>query len=329
MDRLQAGQGRGDEIISRLPRLRIGTSGYSYPGPPPKGWCGVFYPRAREKKFDELEYYSSFFNSVEINTTFYRLPAPGMAEAWVRKTPPEFEFAVKAWQKFTHPMKLGERAGEAEGKWEGPTQVDVELFRKGIGPLAEAGKLGILLFQYPPGFHYTKENLERLHWTLGSFHDYPKVVELRHRSWSDKSKEVKALLEQSRAVWAVIDEPKFASSVKQAFELAGETLYLRLHGRNREKWWSHGEAWERYDYFYGPEEIRFFGAKIRELAQRSPKAKVYVFFNNHARGQAVANGLMLKHEVGEGVSAKVPRALVEVYPQLARFVRMEEPGALF
>lgn len=311
------------------PRLRIGTSGYSYPGPPPKGWYGVFYPKTRGKKFDELEYYSRLFDTVEINTTFYRPPAPGMAEAWVKKTPPGFEFAVKVWQKFTHARKLGEGVREEEEKWEGAAQADVDLFRKGIEPLAESGKLGILLFQYPAGFHYTKGNAERLHWTLLAFKDCPKVVELRHRSWSDRSKEIKALLEQLGASWAVIDEPKFASSVKQEFEPVGEILYLRLHGRNRAQWWNHGEVWERYDYFYGPEEIRSFGDKIKDLARKFPGVKVYVMFNNHARGQAVANGLMLKHEMGQEMTASVPRTLVELYPQLSGFAGVADQGTLF
>ena len=117
--------------------------------------------------------------------------------------------------------------------------------------------------------------------------------------------------------------------MKQEFEPIGEIFYLRLHGRNREKWWTHREMWERYDYFYGPEEIQFLGDKIRELAQKSPETKIYVFFNNHAGGQAVANGLMLKHEVGQEINADVPSALVEVYPQLAGFVRGAGQQGLF
>lgn len=310
-------------------RLRIGTSGYSYPGSPPKGWYGVFYPESKGKRFDELGYYCSFFNSVEINATFYRPPAPGMAEAWAKRTPAEFEFAVKVWQKFTHPMKLGEEADRSQKNWQAPAEADVEIFRKSIGALADSGKLGILLFQYPVGFHYTDKNVEKLRWTLKAFKDYPKAVELRHRSWSDRGQETKMLLEQSDASWAIIDEPKFASSVEQAFEPVGDIFYLRLHGQNRERWWSHGEAWERYDYFYGPEEIRFFADKIRQSAQKSPPEKVYVFFNNHARGQAVANALMLKHELQQGVAAPLPAGLVQAYPQLAGFGRVEDRDTLF
>jgi len=310
-------------------RLRIGTSGYSYPGAPPKGWYGVFYPETKRKRFDELEFYSSFFDAVEINSSFYRPPAPGMAEAWVKKTPPDFAFAIKVWQKFTHPTRIGEESKGAGEKWGEHTQADVEIFKRSIGALSDSGKLGVLLFQYPPGFHYAKENAEKLRWTLDVFKDYPKAIELRHRSWSDRGKETTALLEQSGAAWTIIDEPKFASSVVQEFEPVGEILYLRLHGRNRQKWWNHGEAWERYDYFYGPEEIRFFGDRIRELAQKSPQAKIYVFFNNHARGQAVADALMLKNELQQQIAARLPAAMVQAYPQLAGFARVEGRDTLF
>jgi len=309
--------------------IRIGTAGYSYPGPPPQGWHGVFYPKINRRGFDELEYYSRFFNAVEINSTFYRPPEPGMAEAWVRKTPKNFEFAVKAWQKFTHTKKIGnENRGEERG-WEPPTDQDVEVFKKGIGPLADAVKLGMLLFQYPPSFHKTTRNVELLGWTLRAFGDYPKEVGLRHQSGSDSGNQTTALLKESAASWAVIDEPKFASSVKQEFAPVGKILYLRLHGRNQQKWWRHNEAWERYDYCYGPEEIRYFGDTVKEVAKNSPCAKIYVVFNNHARGQAVTNSLMLMHEVEQRIGAALPRTLVEAYPQLAEFANVAAEETLF
>src|ERR671924_609143 len=97
-------------------QIRIGTSGYSYPGPPPKGWSGVFYPQNRGKRFDPLEYYSQIFNVVEINSSFYGPPSEKMAEAWVRKTPADFAFTVKLWQKFTHPKKSAKEPHEENGK---------------------------------------------------------------------------------------------------------------------------------------------------------------------------------------------------------------------
>jgi len=249
-----------------------------------------------------------------------------MAKAWARKTPAAFEFAVKVWQKFTHTRKIGEEVRGAEETWESPGQVDVDLFRKGIDPLTDARKLGVLLFQYPPGFHYTKENLDKLRWTLNAFNGYPTVVELRHRSWSDRAAETKKLLDECGASWVLIDEPKFGSSVRQEFDPVGRIFYLRLHGRNREKWWSHAEAWERYDYLYSPQEIAEIAAKLKSVArayaERSGKA--FVFFNNHARGQAVVNAIMLCHEMGVPVGARLPEEMLRRFPQISGLVAPPE-----
>src|SRR3954470_6455363 len=123
--------------------ILIGTSGYSYPGPPPKGWYGAFYPDKKVKGFDELKYYSQIFNTVEINSTFYRPPAETVTKNWAASTPSDFTFAIKCWQKFTHPKKLGRKGIDED--WEEITQDDVDKFRAGLEPLADAGKLGALL----------------------------------------------------------------------------------------------------------------------------------------------------------------------------------------
>jgi uncharacterized protein YecE (DUF72 family) len=129
------------------PPILIGTSGYSYPGPPPKGWYGAFYPDAKSKGFDELKYYSQIFNTVEINTTFYRPASQAMTKNWATKTPSDFLFAIKLWQKFTHPKKIGRK--DIDEEWESITQEDIDKVRAGLEPLADAGKLGALLLQYP------------------------------------------------------------------------------------------------------------------------------------------------------------------------------------
>ena len=177
--------------------IKIGTSGYSYPGPPPKGWYGAFYPEEKTKGFDDLKYYSQVFNTCEINSTFYRPPAPTITTAWATKTPEDFSFAIKLWQKFTHPMKIGRKG--SEDQWEPPSQKDFDDFRSGILPLAEAGKLGVLLLQYPAGFHFSAENLESVQNTLRRFYDYPKAVELRHKSWNENNAEIESLLLENRA----------------------------------------------------------------------------------------------------------------------------------
>ena len=305
-------------------RFRIGTCGYSYPGEPPAGWLGVFYPKGEKKRRGELEFYATFFTTVEINSTFYRPATPSMAQAWAHKTPSAFEFTVKVWQKFTHPTRLGGGAGSTKERWERFSAADIDSFVQGIEPLADSGKLGVLLFQYPASFRCDKENLERVEETLGFFERFPKVVELRHRSWSDRPNETRELLNRAQATWAYIDEPKFASSVKQELEVCGDLAYIRLHGRNYQKWWEHREPWERYDYLYERDEIQKLAGKLKLLAAKSPAAKFYVLFNNHARGQAVANGFMLKAELESNDEAKAPNALIEAFPVLKEFTPFED-----
>lgn len=311
--------------------VRIGTSGYSYPGPPPNGWFGAFYPRTKGKRFDALEYYSRFFDTVEINTTFYRPAGPEMARVWAARTPAGFEFAVKVWQKFTHARKIGEEASASQEKWEPPSQADVDIFRRGIEPLEVSGKLGALLFQYPPAFHFTSENIDRLRWSLRALERGCKAVELRHRSWSDHARETEKLLGEHGASWVVIDEPKFDSSVRQEFEPMGEVFYLRFHGRNRDKWWSHAEAWERYDYLYSPHEIREIARKLKsaQLSGSGRVRKIFAFFNNHARGQAAVNAIMLGHEMGKPLGARPMEELIGQFPELSGIVPRATEGTLF
>ena len=301
-------------------RFRIGTCGYSYPGEPPDGWSGVFYPKGGKKRVNELEFYSGYFNSVEINSTFYRPASAAMTLGWVNRTPADFVFTVKAWQKFTHPAQLGGAPATPKQPWESFDKSDVERFCQGIQPLAEAGRLGALLFQYPAGFVCDATNLARLEATLSAFRFAPKVVELRHHSWSDRRAETDELLARLGVTWAFIDEPKFANSVKQELSARGEVAYLRLHGRNQEKWWKHRDAWERYDYFYQADNIRRLAGKLQQLANQSPQSKFYVFFNNHARGQAVANALMLQGTLRPDQPVSLPRGMLEAFPELRPFV---------
>ncbi len=304
----------------------IGTCGYAYPGEPPNGWNGVFYPKSGKRRADPLEYYANYFNAVEINSTFYRPTSATMARGWLNRTPAGFVFTVKAWQKFTHSSKLGDDTSGTAEPWAPFDRGDIEYFSAGIAPLVEAGRLGSLLFQYPAGFVRNPENAERLEAALAAFDFCPKVVELRHRSWSDRSAETDALLARLGATWAFIDEPKFATSVRQDLTADGDISYLRLHGRNATKWWKHQEAWERYDYFYPAENIHRLAERLRQLAGKSPRSKFYVFFNNHARAQAVANGLMLQAALASGAQPRAPQSMIDAFPDLANFDIVSDPA---
>jgi uncharacterized protein YecE (DUF72 family) len=180
-----------------------------------------------------------------------------------------------------------------------------------MGPIMAAGKLAILLFQFPSSFHCDDDTRDRLRQLLDAFSIYPKAVELRHRSW-DEHRDV---LDDSNSVPVFIDEPKFRDSTRQ--NLGGRQegiLYLRFHGRNAEKWWRHEHRDERYDYLYSPEEIRKQASRLKTLASEQPIQKAYIFYNNHPGGKAVANAVMLRSALGIGISEPLPDSLIRAFP---------------
>ena len=292
--------------------VRIGTSGWNYPGG--KGsWNGIFYPlpNDRERGFDELRFYAERFNTVEVNSTFYGQPRANAALGWAKRTPPDFEFAVKLYQKFTHPGMTIDRTPVS--------QADVDAFKGGIDPLAAAGKLGPLLVQFPFSFQRTAEAVDYLRWLLNAFCEYTLAVELRHRTWSDAQNDTNALLTEYGAAFVLIDEPKFESSIRQDLSPGdGGLFYVRFHGRNAREWWDHAESEDRYNYFYSEEEL----APIAEQARRARdlKKKVYLLMNNHFSAQSVANATTLKKMLDEPITGKMTPEFVERFPDLAGVV---------
>ncbi len=288
--------------------LRIGTSGWHYPGG--RGsWDGLFYPLPEERPrgFDELRFYAERFNTVEINSTFYGQPRAAVSLGWVRRTPGNFEFSVKLFQKFTHPATALDTSPVSS--------FDVDAFKGGIEPLAAAGKLGALLAQFPSRFHNTPDAREYLAWVMRTFRDYRLAIELRHRSWSDADRATRALLAEGGAAWVQIDEPKFQSSIRQRLMPNQATmLYVRLHGRNAAEWWEHEQSEDRYDYMYTADELAPIIAKLR--AARDQVRKLYLYMNNHFAAQAVANATMVREMLDEPVTAPMPPELIEAYPQL-------------
>jgi uncharacterized protein YecE (DUF72 family) len=158
--------------------------------------------------------------------------------------------------------------------------------------------------------------LEKVESTLRWFYDYPKVVELRHKSWSERNTELKALLHENRASSVLIDEPKFAASIRQPAEAIGEIFYFRAHGRNARAWWNPKESWERYDYLYSREEIKKHAERIKTAVSTPGVKKAFTFYNNHARANAPANAIMLSQELGVRLKAMPPEAMVARFPDL-------------
>mgnify|MGYP001031330911 CR=1 FL=1 len=262
-------------------RIYVGTSGWSYP----RGegtWAGYFYPGG---KINELEYYSQFFNSVEINSSFYRPPNPRYVYNWARRVPEGFLFTVKLWQKFTHPRMYEESTGNKAVI----SQKDVDLFNYSIEPLAKYGKLGALLAQFPPSFKNDSYSQQMLSAVTRAFSQYRLAVELRHRSWSDDDNTAR-LLRDTNVSWVHIDEPKFQSSVAAEVPQTSDMAYFRFHGRNKEMWWK-GNSETRYKYLYSPEELVELADKVKVATEKANLA--FAFFNNHWQGYAPRNAVSM------------------------------------
>ena len=308
--------------------LRIGTSGWNYPSG--KGtWNGIFYPptRRRPKGFDELAFYAEHFDTVEVNSTFYGQPRPEVTRAWADRTPANFEFSVKLYQKFTHPGMFKARVARglpadarddvsAIDSLARPTAADLDEFRRGIDPLASSGRLGALLAQFPASFKDATASRDYLADLLRQFAAYPVAVELRHRSWSDAIGDTLALLNTFGAAWVQIDEPKFRFSIRQNYlpNVQG-FYYMRLHGRNVEHWWRHDKSEDRYDYLYSADELKEF-SETADASKRLVK-KLYLYTNNHFSAKSVANAAMIKQQLGEPIEGEYPPEFIERYPELA------------
>jgi len=297
-----------------MSNLRIGTSGWNYPSGNGT-WNGIFYPpaRRRPKGFDEL--------------TFYGQPRPDVTRRWAERTPANFEFSVKLYQKFTHPRMFKERLASGlpdDARAEPavldalarPNDADLDAFRRGIDPLASSGRLGALLAQFPASFKDTPSSRDYLADLLRALAGYPVAVELRHRSWSDEIGGTLALLNTFGAAWVQIDEPKFRFSIRQNYLPNVEGFYyMRLHGRNAAAWWRHGKSEDRYDYLYTADELKEFtdtAAAAKQLVK-----KLYLYTNNHFSAKSVANAAMIKQQLGEPIDGDYPPEFIERYPELA------------
>jgi uncharacterized protein YecE (DUF72 family) len=311
--------------------ILIGTSGWSYPSGE-GSWNGIFYPPRAAKGFragQELAYYAEHFDTVEVNSTFYRQPQPHLAKRWAGQTPPGFEFSVKLYQGFTHPEMRGRGTGtlpKGASPIPQPTREDFEAFRAGVEPMAASGKLGMVLVQFPASFHRTPEAAEYLASLLSRLEDYPLAIELRHRSWSDTESQTDALLGEHGATWVQIDEPKFRFSIRQDPRKASRSAYyLRLHGRNAANWWKHDSPDDRYNYLYSPKELGRFAEAVKEAGSRVDKG--YVYLNNHFAAKAVVNATVLKQQLGQPVKGEYREEIVRRYPDLEPIVG-KPPGGL-
>jgi uncharacterized protein YecE (DUF72 family) len=300
--------------------IRVGTSGWSYPSGDGK-WNGIFYPAKKTKGFDELGFYAEHFDTVEVNSSFYRVPAVKTTAEWAKRTPKDFEFSLKLFQKFTHPEMFLKATGQDPADID---RKDVDEFRAALDPLARAGKLGALLAQFPASFKNEPGSRDYLEWLLHAFREYPVAVELRHRSFSDDPKETMALLKEHGAALVQIDEPKFKTSIQQNRLANVKTFYyLRLHGRNAAQWWKHDKSEDRYNYLYSEAELEPIVEATEEAARDVKKA--YVYANNHFSAKSVANAATIKAKLGQDLDGEYPEPFVQRFPDLKGLVKILQP----
>src|SRR5579871_1528677 len=323
--------------------IRVGPAGWSY-----TDWAGYVYPTRRPKGFHEATYLAQFFDTIEINTSFYGPMRADHAKLWVERVSanPRFLFTAKLWQKFTHdPVS---------------TREDERIVREGFDVLRRAGKLGAVLAQFPFSFHRSRENMVGLTVLLQRFADYPLAVELRHASWNDA--EVFALLSEHGAAFCNIDQPIIGRSIepregpigageeiqrrgaeyveeREEDGLAGKEFdprlpaeartvpeklaiapigYIRLHGRRYDTWFNDDPAipsFERYNYLYSTEELAPWATRVRNESAQA--RKVFAVTNNHYLGKGVVNALQLLSML-RGAKVRVPEPLRAKYPELEK-----------
>lgn len=259
--------------------LYIGTSGYSY-----KDWIGTFYPENTDKK-DMLKLYAQKFKVSEINSTYYRIPHPALFYYLQQKVPADFKFTVKANQEMTH------------GREENPTIF--KDFKESIKPLLEAGKFACVLAQFPYSFHNTPSNRDYLLRFKERMNDIPLVVEFRNSYWV--SNETFRILKNNDIGFCCVDQPQLKGLIPPVAEITSNLGYVRFHGRNKANWWEHEKAYQRYDYLYTEEELKEWIPKIKKIAEKTTDQ--YIFMNNHYKGKAVKNALMLIKLLKEEIKA--------------------------
>jgi uncharacterized protein YecE (DUF72 family) len=292
-----AGEQTAQDFAPPARTLRVGPAGWSYPD-----WTGYVYPSRRARGFHEAAYLAEFFDTIEINTSFYQPLRPDFAAHWIDlvASNPRFVFTAKLWQKFTHDPSA--------------TAADERAVRAGFDVLRAANKLGAVLLQFPFSFHRTKETVAYLSAVLLRFRDYPLVVEVRHDTWNSPG--TLSLLREHGAGFCNIDQPIIGRSLAPSAQATSPVGYVRLHGRRYDTWFSDDNtipAHERYNYLYSTEELAPWVTRVRKVSEHA--RDTFVVTNNHYQGKAVVNALQLIH-ILKGSKVKVPEPLRQHYPQL-------------
>jgi uncharacterized protein YecE (DUF72 family) len=277
--------------------VRIGPAGWSYPD-----WAGLVYPKPKPRGFNEIEFLAQYFDTIEINTSFYQPLRAEHCRQWIAKVSgnSRFLFTAKLWKRFTHQ--------------DSPSLEEEREVRAGFEVLRDAGKLGAVLLQFPFSFHRDPENTAYLDSLLKRFADFPLAVEVRHASWNEVG--FYAMLYARGVGFCNIDQPLIGRSLRPTEHATASIGYVRLHGRRYDTWFSDDPELprsERYNYLYNEEELEPWAKRIDAVASRTKNT--FVLTNNHYLGKSAVNALQLISLL-RGVKVNVPEPLRQHYPQL-------------
>jgi uncharacterized protein YecE (DUF72 family) len=299
--------------------VRIGTCSFA-----DEALAKHWYPPGTPPK-ERLPYYAERFSTVEIDSTYYRVPDEGMVRGWADRTPDGFVTHIKAFGLMTrHPVKLEQvppdlREGlpvDDRGRVDRPPRAArAEVFKaflSALEPLRASGKLGGILFQMPPYVVWKSTSLDYLEWAREQVGDDAFLFEPRHQSWyaEDVRAELLRFLEERKMTWVVVDAPRTGGKNVPETLVATTTpmAYVRFHGRNAATWNVRGGgASQRFDYLYDEDELKSWVPPLRELSNQAEEA--YAFFNNNNQtngvAQAPAGAFLLRKLLEE---EKVPTA---------------------
>lgn len=288
-------------------KLYLGTAGWSY-----KDWVPNFYPRGQSKNFDWLQFYSQYFNVVEVNATYYAYLARKTFEGWAEKLEgaEDFCFTIKLHQDFTHARKF--------------TDEQVQAVTGNLDVLDKAGRLGGLLIQFPYSFSFNDAAVEHVRMLNEIFGQYRRFVEVRHSSWNNP--EAYSFFREMDIGICTIDQPQIGNSVPFEPLVTNNQAYFRFHGRNAAEWFksvrnygkeqTYEQASERYKYLYSPGELVEIDRKIREVFDRV--RDVYVIMNNHPSSYGIVNAFELLHMLSGREKVKMPEWTAQAFPRLQR-----------
>jgi uncharacterized protein YecE (DUF72 family) len=291
--------------------IRVGPAGWSYPDSP-----GRVYPADAKAKLDVLAYYARYFDTVEINASFYAPQAPRSYESWARRVQdnPRFQFTAKLWQGFTHgvreygrkPLTVDSRRSTVD--W---TDDDVRAVAEGMQVLRERDLLGAVLAQFPWSFKPSTVSRQLLTRLSEDFAGWPLVVELRHGAWAQREHAV--FLKERGLGFCNVDQPVIGESLGPTAGVTSSVGYVRLHGRRYDTWFEHGEdVAARYDYLYSAQELEPWVERIRRIEAAEGVRDIYVVTNNHFEGKGPANALMIRSML-EGRKVECPPTLLQTY----------------